>query len=51
MSNDFSFENVNFVRHPFCHELRNEDMQLGQDVGDMCVADIHIYKECESPSL
>ena len=46
MSNDFSFEHVNFVRHPMCNELRNEDLQLGQDVSNMCVTDIHIYTEC-----
>lgn len=51
MSNDFSFGNVNFVGHPFCNELRNEDVQLGQDIGDMCAVDIHLYIECENTSL
>ena len=51
MSNDFTLENVNFVGHPFCSELRNEDLQLGQDDDCMCMADIRLYIECESTSL
>lgn len=49
MSTYFAFENVNFVGHPMHSELRNKDLQLGGDVGDMDVANMTcIHRMCNT---
>ena len=40
MRTNFGSENVNFVGHLMCNELRNEDLRLGGDVSDIHIADI-----------